>query len=111
MHDYKCSALHQKSVFCGDYAVAKTVSGHAVAQAVSVCFSGHAVSQTLDVVLVAVLWLGRSVFFQYFRGVEVPVHSQVSPRNIFGGKSDTTPDSTPTLHVLLTVIIPRAAYL
>lgn len=36
IRDYKWSALHQKSVFCGDYAVAQTVNGHAVAQAVSV---------------------------------------------------------------------------
>ena len=82
----------------------------AVAQAVSVCFSGLAVSQTLGVDLLAVLLLGRSVFFQYFRGVEVPVHSQVSPRNILGGQTGTTPDSTPTLHILLTVFIPRPTY-
>ena len=58
----------------------------------------------------AVLWLGRSVFLQYFRAVEVSVHSQVSPRNIFGGQSGTTPNSTPTLDILLTVIIPHAAH-
>jgi hypothetical protein len=65
----------------------------------------------LGVVLVAVLWLGRSDFFQFFRGAEVSVHSQVSPCNIFGGQSATTPDSTPTLYILLTVTVPHIAYL